>query len=232
MKNYIICSSKPWNKDLAHRLNVTFGRFSNFTLCTHGDELHSTIKECELYNPVKGIFFPHWNWVVPKEIHEKYECIIFHTGYLPLDRGMEPIQHLIERGEIEAPLNALKCVENVDAGPIYLSEMMSLHGSAEEVYLRLDRLCESMIHRIIAGNYELKKQEGAPAIFERRKKKQSDIEQFKIKKLTDLYNHIRMLDASGYNHAYLETDHFRLEFRRATLRTGEVVADVTIKEKI
>ena len=39
-----------------------------------------------------------------------------------------------------------------------------------------------------------------------------------------------MLDAEGYPLAFLDYGGLRFEFSRATLRTGRIVADVTIRE--
>ncbi len=44
------------------------------------------------------IFFPHWSWIIPKEIYEKFECVIFHMTDLPFGRGGSPLQNLIVRG--------------------------------------------------------------------------------------------------------------------------------------
>jgi methionyl-tRNA formyltransferase len=52
--------------------------------------------------------------------------------------------------------------------------------------------------------------------------------------LQALHDFIRMLDAEGYPHAFLEHNGFRYTFRRAALYEGRIVADVTItpvKEK-
>jgi methionyl-tRNA formyltransferase len=43
-----------------------------------------------------------------------------------------------------------------------------------------------------------------------------------------LHDFIRMLDADGYPHAFLEYGKFRLEFSRSALYEGRVVADVRI----
>jgi len=44
----------------------------------------------------KMIFFPNWSWKVPKDIVDKYPCVCYHEGDLPIGRGGSPIQnHLI-----------------------------------------------------------------------------------------------------------------------------------------
>ena len=46
--------------------------------------------------------------------------------------------------------------------------------------------------------------------------------------LTDWYDQIRMLDAEGYPHAFLEVNGMRLEFRRVSQRSDGLYADVKI----
>lgn len=41
------------------------------------------------------VFFPHWSWPVPEDIHASYECVVLHTAPLPYERGDSPIQNLI-----------------------------------------------------------------------------------------------------------------------------------------
>ena len=51
----------------------------------------------EKFNP-DFLFFTHWSWIVPKKIHKKYSCVVFHTAPLPYGRGGSPIQNLIING--------------------------------------------------------------------------------------------------------------------------------------
>src|SRR2546427_4886313 len=41
------------------------------------------------------VFFPHWSWPIPEEIHSQFECVIFHMTDLPYGRGGSPLQNLI-----------------------------------------------------------------------------------------------------------------------------------------
>ena len=50
------------------------------------EEKELTIENIEKFNP-NLIFFPHWSWKVPNEIHQKYKCILFHAAPLPFGRG-------------------------------------------------------------------------------------------------------------------------------------------------
>ena len=46
--------------------------------------------------------------------------------------------------------------------------------------------------------------------------------------ISEWYDQIRMLDAENYPHAFLEISGMKLEFRRASLRTDGIYADVKI----
>lgn len=47
-------------------------------------------------------------------------------------------------------------------------------------------------------------QEGDPVVFKRRKPEQSDMSG--LEKLEEIFDYIRMLDADGYPHAYIEKE--------------------------
>lgn len=172
------------------------------------------------------IFFLHWSWIVPAEIIQKHECVCFHMADVPYGRGGSPLQNLIIRGHRKTKLTALRMVEKLDAGPVYFKEELSLEGNAEEIYIRATYLSAQMIRRIIEEQPKPIPQEGEPVIFKRRTPAESQIPT--LTSLQGLHDFIRMLDAEGYPHAYLEHARFRYEFRRAALYDGRLVADVTI----
>jgi methionyl-tRNA formyltransferase len=126
-------------------------------------------------------------------------------------------------------MSAIKVEEQLDAGDIYLKRPLSLLGTAEEIFIRADQVIEDMIVDIIEGDPELKPQQGEVVTFNRRKPEDSRIQD--ITGLKELFDHIRMLDAEGYPNAFLETEHFRFEFKRASLKTDKMIADVRIFEK-
>ena len=49
------------------------------------------------------VFFPHWSWLIPEEIHSRFDCVIFHMTDLPYGRGGSPLQNLIVRLEPRPP---------------------------------------------------------------------------------------------------------------------------------
>lgn len=175
------------------------------------------------------VFFPHWSWMIPAEVHEAFECVIFHMTDLPFGRGGSPLQNLIVRGLKETQLTALRCVADLDAGPIYMKIPMSLVGTAEEILLRAAYLTERMIERIVQERPLARPQGGEVTIFRRRTPKDGDL--VELDDLGKLFDHIRMLDATGYPPAFVETRYFRFEFSRASLKSDGVIADVKITRK-
>ena len=68
---------------------------------------------------------------------------------LPYGLGGSPLQNLIHRGHTSTMLTALRCSAGLDAGDVYLKQPLSLHGSAEEIFLKADGLIEQMIEHIV-----------------------------------------------------------------------------------
>ena len=172
------------------------------------------------------VFFPHWSHRIDTAIHRQFECVVFHMTDLPFGRGGSPLQNLIARGIQETQVSALQCVEEMDAGPIYLKRPLSLHGAAEEIYLRASVIVEDMIVEMLGQRPEPLPQQGTPTLFKRRKPEQSNLEVALT--LDQAFDLIRMLDAEGYPHAFLNVGPFLLEFTRASRKTDHVIADVRI----
>ena len=222
--NYVVASSRVWRPSLPENLSNRTGL--KFISITRKEDL--TPQPLETMSP-RYIFFPHWSYIIPSGVFEKYECIIFHMTDVPFGRGGSPLQNLISRGIYETKISALRCVKELDAGPVYLKRPLSLYGSAEEIYLRASEIIEEMICQIIQEQPVPVEQTGEITCFSRRKPEQSDIAE--LISLKQVFDYIRMLDANGYPRAFLETEHFRFEFERAALKGGQVIADVKITEK-
>ena len=177
----------------------------------------------------KYIFFSHWSYMIPKDIYQNFECVIFHMTDLPFGRGGSPLQNLIARGIYQTQITALKCTEVTDGGAVYLKKPLSLYGAAEEIYLRASTIVLDMIQEIMANGIVPKEQVGVPTCFKRRTRENGDIRS--LTTLTQIFDYIRMLDAEGYPPAFLETEHFRVEFSRASIKKDQVLADVKITLK-
>lgn len=221
MKRNIVVTTKSWNTEQFERLSREAP--AQWHLITDKTELN--YDHLRSLNPTY-IFFPHWSWRIPKEVYEAFDCVVFHMTDVPFGRGGSPLQNLIERGFTETKLCAIQVTGELDAGPVFLRESLSLMGDAEEIFIRAAQLAFDMIRQIAIERPEPIPQQGIPKLFRRRRPEESRIPD--DASLDRVFDWIRMLDAEGYPKAFIETNHFRIEFSRAGLRHGHVVADARI----
>lgn len=225
MRSYVLLSNKPWHDKLFIWLNEFIP--GNWARIRSKEEF--TLERLVEIKP-KMIFIPHWSHLIPESIFENFECVIFHMTDLPFGRGGSPLQNLITLGFTETKISAIRAEAGLDTGGIYLKKNLSLLGTAEEIFLRASDTIAIMIKEILEKEIISEPQIGVPTNFKRRTPKEGDIS--KLSDIVDVYNYIRMLDANDYPQAYLELDHFRLEFSRASLKSNEIIiADVRIIKK-
>lgn len=215
MNTYIILSEKKWNQSLVQSLKTEVNSINWILIGNKMDFNINFLKQ----NNVSKIFIPHWSYIIPEEIYSLYECIVFHMTDLPYGRGGSPLQNLIVLGHKETKISALRVVKELDAGPIYLKKELSLLGTAEEIFIRANKIIEQMIVSIVSNDLKPKQQKGEIVKFKRRKPEDSNI--VEIEDLVKAYDHIRMLDAEGYPKAFLETPSLKLEFSNAQLNSNE-----------
>lgn len=217
----IIVSNKEWHRKYINEIATR----------TNKDVIYIDNKECITYDYLnklqpEWVFFPHWSYIIPAEVYENMNCVIFHMTDLPFGRGGSPLQNLIARGIYETKLSALKCTAQLDAGDIYSKQPLSLWGTAEEIYLRAAELTKEMIIQIVKEKPQLHKQQGELVVFQRRKPSEGDIG--KLESLSKVFDYIRMLDADTYPPAFLDKNNLHIEFTRASLKDGYILADAKI----
>ncbi len=186
----------------------------------------------ELLNKIdpEYVFFPHWSCKIPEEIFGKHECIVFHMTDLPFGRGGSPLQNLIKKGFSNTKISAIRVINELDAGPVYMKCDLSLFGTAEEIFLRAGKIIIGMIKEIIISKPQPIPQQGELSIFKRRNPEMSDLSD--VKEIEKCFDHIRMLDTEGYPKAYIENEYFKFEFSRASLKANKsIIADVRIIKK-
>lgn len=212
---YLIATTKPWNLSAFERCRSMLPD-GHWHLICHKDDLtpHLIDKMAPRY-----IFFPHWSWLVPNAITERFECVCFHATDLPFGRGGSPIQNLIARGHQDTMVTALRMVRELDAGPIYLKRPFSLTGSAQDIFVRLGNLTMEMVSAIAKLEPEPQPQSGTPVVFPRRTPDESEIPL--SADMRSLYDHIRMLDAESYPPAFVDYGPWRLTFAAAELDDEE-----------
>lgn len=220
-ENYVVVGCKKWNRRIfGDSISRLPGHWSFV-----GSRSELTVDLLTSLHP-RYVFFLHWSWIVPPEIVDQFECVCFHMADVPYGRGGSPLQNLIVRGHRETNLAALRMVRELDAGPVYMKEPMSLEGGAEEILIRANRLSAKMIARIIADHPEPRPQRGKTVLFTRRKPSDSEVPA--IPSIEALHDHIRMLDADGYPPAFIVHHGFVYRFTRPALYDGCIVADVKI----
>lgn len=221
--HYIVAATKTWNRKAFDSYREQLA--GEWTFVSQQDELST-----ELVAKVspRFVFFPHWSWVVPKEIWSNVECVCFHMTDLPYGRGGSPLQNLISRGNQNTSVTALRMEAELDAGPIYLKRPLCLSGRAQDIYERAADTVFDMIVEIVEQEPEPIPQVGDIVHFKRRSPSESVLPMQGT--LENIYDHIRMLDAEGYPLAFIDHGGFRIEFSFASAKTpDEVSATVTIR---
>ena len=219
--SYVVAYNRPWCRELPYKLERRTGK-SFFPIDNKKDLNWNNLNRI---NP-EYIFFPHWSYIIPEEIYQNFTCVIFHMTDLPYGRGGSPLQNLIVRGHRETMISAIKCMKEIDAGPVYLKKPLSLEGSAEEIFIRANQIIEEMIVEILVTNPQPDPQKDEVVKFTRRKLEDSDWSN--AKSLDEVFDYIRMLDADGYPPAFVQIGDYKLEFSRGSRKVDAVVADVRI----
>ena len=215
----VIASSKSW-----FVISDYLRKNNQISYITKKNDL--TIENLRKINP-NLIFFPHWSWKVPSEIHKQYKCILFHTAPLPFGRGGSPIQNLILLGYKKYPVCALKMVEELDSGPIYSKGELSLEGPLSIIFKRLNIIVNDLIKDLVEFLPEPKSQKGNHFYFKRLNEAQNKIPQ--QGSLDDFYDRVRMLDDSTYPNAYINYGDYIIEFSKAEFADGKINCEAQIK---
>jgi methionyl-tRNA formyltransferase len=224
MTDYAVACIRPWNIAAFHKFIATLpGRWHLF------DSRETLTNEAIKRISPRYLFITHWSWRIPVEIYSETECVLFHMTDLPFGRGGSPLQNMILAGLTETQLSAIKVTDEIDAGPIYLKRPMSLAGRAQDIFERAADLAFEMIDDIVRAEPVPQMQSGKITTFNRRQPRESELPMNCTSQ--GLFDHIRMLDADGYPHAFLEHGGFRVEFTHPELKNGEITAHVTIQPR-
>ncbi|MBV7316391.1 methionyl-tRNA formyltransferase [Shewanella sp. NIFS-20-20] len=219
MSRYVIAAVGDWNREI----------FTSFINEMPGEWRYVDAPEQLSYAWLKDwqpdyIFFPHWRWKVASDIVAKFECVCFHMTDLPYGRGGSPLQNLILAGQQHTQLTALKMTDELDAGPIYAKVPLALDGSAHAIYQASSRQVITLIQRIISQQLTAQPQQGEAHYFQRRTPAQSQLPN--DLNAEQLYDFIRMLDAPGYPHAYVDIAGWRLSLTQAERGDDSIEARV------
>lgn len=180
--------------------------------------------------PVEVIFFPHWSWKVPESLLQHCNCVCFHSAPVPYGRGGSPIQNMVLNGHEQTEVVALQMTFELDAGPVYLRQPVSLLGGGEEILRRIYSQVVAMMQQLVVGLPNTEPQQGEITCFARRKPDQSLLS-FDDEPQS-LFDKIRVLDIEGYPRAFAELGQYQLRFSHPVLRLdGSIDAHVVIVRK-
>jgi len=177
------------------------------------------------------IFFPHYSKLIPSNFLELQNCIGFHTGDLPKDRGGSPIQNKILRGEYSTWVSAFKIVEEIDAGDILCKESISLeNGSIKEILKDTSKIISRLILNIVTNNPIPIPQLGTYSIHSRVNHQESElnIEDLDVRQI---YDRIRMVDGLDYPPAYIKFGRYRILLSEAKLRENTLTFVSRLEEE-
>ena len=221
MKRILICSNSTFFKKKLKK--------KNFFFITKSKQLN--------YNYLKKIkpdiiFFPHWNYIVKKKIFNKFLCIGFHSSPLPFGRGGSPVHNMIIQNFKKTTLCAIKLIDKLDAGPIYLRKSISLIGTGEEIFKNIYEEIVIMIQKIEKKIPREQIQKGKATYFKRRMNTEGNL--LDVESLQKVYNLIRMLDINflkKYPKAFIENKKILFNFSKAKFKKNKVEAKVEILRK-
>ena len=94
----IIATIKSWNIRHAQALQKQYQGIHEMVVYTQKEEF--TADNVRNFKP-DYILLPHWSYIMPRELFENRECVVFHMTDLPYGRGGSPLQNLIVRGHRE-----------------------------------------------------------------------------------------------------------------------------------
>lgn len=228
MGKYIVATIKSWNIINFNKLKEQYHEHE-FLLIDKKELL--TMELLRSYCP-DYLFFPHWSWIIPEEIYQNYNCVVFHMTDLPFGRGGSPLQNLLVRGIYNTKISAIKVCAGVDTGPIYLKEPIDIsEGSADEIFSRVSAVVfQKMIPQFFNSNITPIQQSGEIVSFKRRKPEQSEIPEGLAQR--QIYDYIRMLDGEGYPTAYKKYGQGKVYFSDAKFEGETVTATARfVKER-
>ena len=205
----VICGHRDYSKNLYKKLLKEY----DFKIIDTPKKL--TYEILNKINP-DYVFFTDWSWIVPKKIIDNFKCICFHESDLPKFRGGSPIQNQIIRGIKITKTTAFVMTNEIDAGEILLKKKLSLDGTIDEIFKRMEENDYVIIKKIISGKFRKLKQSGKSTSYKRRSPDQSELKNLNLSK-ESLYDFIRML-GDPYPNAYIKIGKIKIIFKSANYK--------------
>lgn len=166
------------------------------------------------------VLFYGWSWMVPDRLLSDYKCLMLHPSPLPLYRGGSPLQNQIIAGEENSKVTIFVMNGEIDAGDMLAQQELSLEGTLDEIFARIERAGVQLTLEIIRDGLKPVPQDHERATFyKRRKPEDSEItlKELKGKDARYLLNKIRML-GDPYPNAFIRT----VDGKRLLIKVAEI----------
>ncbi len=138
---------------------------------------------------------------------------------------------MIIKGYKKTEICAYKINSFIDTGPVYIRRKVSLLGSGDEIFLRIYKIINKLIFKLVDKLPSPKKQIGKVKYFKRRKPEDGNL--LIAKDLNKIFNLIRMLDVDflKYPKAFIENEKIIFKFKNAKFKKDKIEAKVEILRK-
>lgn len=128
--------------------------------------------------------------------------LVVHESALPHGRGMSPMTWQVLEGQRDIPVTLFEAVEDLDAGPVYLSRTIATTGQELLPELRAIlghltiELCTEFYERYPNIVSEGRPQEGTPSYYPRRRPSDSELDP--SMSIADQFDLLRVVDNDRY----------------------------------
>ena len=139
--------------------------------------------------------------IAPKEMLAGYRCnVVVHESDLPRGRGWSPVAWQVLEGRDEIPVCLFEAVERVDAGRVFLRDVIALNGAEllpeirDKQGLATVRLCLRFLE--LWPDLEGEEQTGAATFY--RKRTRDDDRLPVDRPLEEIFDRLRVVDNERY----------------------------------
>jgi methionyl-tRNA formyltransferase len=201
VKKILCIGYREWALRIYSKIAQNYNNGDVIIIASHDEYSETFVKK---YNP-DFILFYGWSWMVSEYIISEYKCIMLHPSKLPKYRGGSPIQNQIIRGEENSAVTLFVMNEKMDSGPIVFQEPISLSGSLDDIFNRVEEVGYKGTMQFLDHPTDgVKQVEEDATYFKRRTEQQSEItlKELKEQPVEYIYNKIRMLQ-DPYPNAFI-----------------------------
>ncbi|QXM05177.1 formyltransferase family protein [Crassaminicella indica] len=167
-------------------------------------ELNHEVYFIDRYKEIKNghiAFFLGCEKIIPKKyLNLNKHNLVIHESALPKGKGWSPLTWQVLEGENQIPITLFEAVEKVDAGDIYLQDIIKLDGTEllTEIKHKQGIMTKKLVLEFIKKypNITCKKQEGEESFYKRRTPKDSELDVNKT--IKEQFNLLRVVDNERY----------------------------------